>query len=223
MSTDEQHQQWNAVDDYFSDTLGLADPALEAALKASDAAGLPQIAVSAPAGRLLQLLARIQGARRILEIGTLGGYSTIWLARALPEGGELVSLEFDPKHAEVARGNIAAPDCPTRSRCGSGAALETLALLRQRGRRPLRSGLHRRRQGQQSALRPLGAGAGPSRHVIVVDNVVRDGGVADAASEDPSVRGTRRRWSTSPPSPGSPAPRSRPWAPRATTASPWPW
>src|SRR6202049_2805304 len=98
--------QWTEVDQYFSERLIPSDPILESALEASIAAGLPAIAVSPNQGKLLQILAQIVGARSILEIGTLGGYSTIWLARALPAGGRLITLESDPKHFEVARGNI---------------------------------------------------------------------------------------------------------------------
>src|SRR5206468_294728 len=94
---------WTAVDRYITDTLAPPDPALEAALVASAKAGLPDIQVTPAQGKLLQMLARLQKARAILEIGTLGGYSTIWLARALPQDGKLITLEADPKHAEVAR------------------------------------------------------------------------------------------------------------------------
>src|SRR5512141_3180295 len=97
---------WDRVDAYFEDVLGLADESLSAALAATAAAGMPAIAVSPAQGKLLHLLARTLGARRILEVGTLGGYSAIWLARALPEGGRLVSLEIDPRHAQVARANL---------------------------------------------------------------------------------------------------------------------
>src|SRR6266478_8298390 len=99
--------QWAAVDRYFSGQLCLSDPILDAVMAANKAAELPAIDVAANQGKLLQLLAQLAGARRILEIGTLGGYSTIWLARALPEGGRLITLEFSPKHADVARANIA--------------------------------------------------------------------------------------------------------------------
>src|SRR5947208_16715465 len=99
-------EQWTAVDRYLTDLLVPADPALEAALRDSAAAGLPPIHVSPSQGKLLHLLARLQGARTILEIGTLGGYSAIWLGRALPEGGRLITLESDPRHAEVARAHI---------------------------------------------------------------------------------------------------------------------
>src|ERR671916_72350 len=104
---DMTEELWTAVDRYFSDLLVAADPALEAALAASAAAGLPAINVSPVQGTFLHILARAIGARKVLEIGTLGGYSTIWLARALPNGGRVVSLEADPRHAEVARANIA--------------------------------------------------------------------------------------------------------------------
>src|SRR5580700_5564057 len=107
---------WTAVDQYITDMLAPRDPVLDAALRASETAGLPAIQVTPNQGKLLHLLARLQGARRILEIGTLGGYSTIWLARALPEGGRLITLEADPGYAEVARANI--------SRAGAGAMVD---------------------------------------------------------------------------------------------------
>src|SRR5438874_8342715 len=100
-------EQWTAVDRYINDLLISSDAALDAALKDSTAAGLPAINVSPSQGKMLHLLARSQGARKILELGTLGGYSTIWMARALPDNGRLITLEYDPKHAEVARANIA--------------------------------------------------------------------------------------------------------------------
>src|ERR1700721_2945866 len=100
-------EQWTAVDDYLTNCLALSDEALEAALAANRDAGLPSIDVSPCQGKMLHLLAQLRGARRILEIGTLGGYSTICMARALPEGGRVVTLEVNPKHAEVARANIA--------------------------------------------------------------------------------------------------------------------
>ena len=108
-------EQWTAVDRYICEHLLPEDPVLDAALQASDAAGLPPIAITPNQGRLLELLARIHGARRILELGTLGGYSTIWLARALPPDGRLVTLEADPAYAEVARANIAHAGFAARS------------------------------------------------------------------------------------------------------------
>src|SRR4051812_41266412 len=119
-------EQWNAVDRYYSDLLVRPDPALEEALKSSAAAGLPAINVSPNQGKLLYLLARSTGARRILEIGTLGGYSTIWLARGLPADGRLVTLEYEPKYAEVAKANIARAGLSGIVEIWVGPALETL-------------------------------------------------------------------------------------------------
>src|SRR5690242_8470725 len=124
-----ESQFWDDVDDYFTAHLAPEDEALRAALRDSEAAGLPSIAVTAPQGKLLQLLAQIQGARTILEFGTLGGYSTIWLARALPADGRLVSLEYDPKNAEVARRNLARAGLDKVAEIRVGAALDSLPLL----------------------------------------------------------------------------------------------
>src|SRR5579864_6054840 len=122
-------EQWNAVDRYIEEMLVPSDPALDASLKASAEAGLPTIQVSPAQGKLLQILAQAMGARRILEIGALGGYSTIWLARALPAAGCLVTLELNPKHAEVARSNIARAGLAGVVELRLGPALETLARL----------------------------------------------------------------------------------------------
>ena len=180
-------EQWDAVDGYFSGLLVGPDAELEAALDASDAAGLPQIAVSANQGKLLHLLARLRGARRILEIGTLGGYSTIWLARALPADGQLITLEYDPHHAEVARANIARAGLADRVEVRVGAALDTLPglegpfdLVFIDADKPNNPDYFR------AALRLSRPGS-----VIIVDNVVRGGRVADPDSRDPSVLGTR--------------------------------
>src|SRR3954451_10697977 len=128
-------EQWTAVDRYFTDLLLPADPALDGALQASAAAGLPAIHVSAAQGKLLHLLARVQGARRILEIGTLGGYSTIWLARALPAApaGRLITLEADPRRAEIARANIARAGLADVVDLRLGRAIETLPKLAAEG------------------------------------------------------------------------------------------
>ncbi len=129
-------EQWTAVDHYITDLLVPPDPALDAALQASAAAGLPPINVSPNQGKLLLLLAQLQGARAILEIGTLGGYSTIWLARALPAGGRLVTLEADPKHADVARANIARGPGGCR-RVAPWAGAGDVAAARRRELRPV--------------------------------------------------------------------------------------
>src|SRR5215471_5939409 len=129
-------EQWTAVDDYVSDELGLSDPELAAALKASQNAGLPAIQVSASQGKLLYLLAQIHRATRILEIGTLGGFSTIWLARALPTDGHLVTLEVSPEHASVARENLAQAALLKRVELRVGPALETLPQIEAEGHGP---------------------------------------------------------------------------------------
>ena len=129
-------ERWTAVDRYIGELLLPSDAALDAALQASAAAGLPPINVSPAQGKLLHLLAQVQGAQAILEIGTLGGYSTIWLARALPPGGRLITLEAEPKHAEVARANIARAGLADVVELRLGPALETLPQLAADGRGP---------------------------------------------------------------------------------------
>lgn len=180
-------QLWNDVDAYVGDLLLAPDAALEAALVANTAAGLPAIDVSPPQGKLLYLLARSIGARRILEIGTLGGYSTIWLARALPADGELVSLEIDPTHAAVARQNIARAAIAASVQVIDGPALETLPrldgpfdLVFVDADKPSNP------EYFTHALRLSRAGS-----VIIVDNVVRNGTVLDAEG-DANSRGARR-------------------------------
>ncbi len=184
--------QWTAVDHYLADLLIPADPALEAALRDSAAAGLPAINVSPTQGKLLHLLARLTGARTILEVGTLGGYSTIWLARALPAGGRLVTLESDPKHAEVARANIARAGLSGVVDLRLGKALDTLPQLAAEGRGPF--DLAFIDADKQSTADYFAWALKLSRRgsLIVVDNVVRKGAVADPATEDPAVRGMRR-------------------------------
>src|SRR5215831_14859510 len=122
-------EQWTAVDEYINEPVVGSDGALEAALEASTAAGLPAIAVSPPQGKLLHLLARAIGARKILELGTLGAYSTIWMARALPADGKVITLEYDPKHAEVARGNIARAGLASKVEIRLGRAIDSLPQL----------------------------------------------------------------------------------------------
>ncbi|MEU1261027.1 O-methyltransferase [Streptomyces cellulosae] len=184
---------WNAVDDYFTEQLlgGDPDDALEAALRESDAAGLPPIAVSPLQGKLLQLLARLQGARRVLEIGTLGGYSTIWLGRALPADGRLVTLEYDPRHAEVAVRNIARAGLAEQVEVRVGPALESLPRLADEQPPPfdlvfIDADKANNPHYVEWALRLTAAGS-----LIVLDNVVRGGRVADPDNSDPDVLGTR--------------------------------
>jgi predicted O-methyltransferase YrrM len=179
---------WTAVDDYWTGRLHDPDPVLDAALEANVAAGLPAIDVSPSLGRFLHLLARAAGARRVLEIGTLGGYSTIWLARAVGPEGAVVTCELDPHHAEVARANLARAGHGATVEIRTGPALGTLATLeppfdlafvdadKQSGADYVRECLR--------LVRPGG--------LVVVDNVVRGGRVVDAGSDDPGVVGTRR-------------------------------
>ena len=185
-------QSWTEVDDYLTQLYLPDDPALTAALAASAAAGLPDIQVSPLQGRLLMLLARMQGARRILEIGTLGGYSTIWLARGLAEGGRLTTLEVDPRHAEVACANLACAGVGDVVDVLVGPALDTLPRLASDGAGPfdlvfLDADKPNNPRYLEWALRLSRPGT-----AIVADNVVREGEVADPESTDPNVPGTRR-------------------------------
>jgi len=183
---------WTAVDRYISDLLVPADPALRAALEASAAAGLPEIQVTPALGKLLHLLVRLQGARSILEIGTLGGYSTIWMARAMPEGGRLITLEMDAKHAEVARANFKRAGLTDRIELRLGPALETLPKLAAEGLGPF--DLTFIDADKPSIPQYFAWALAHSRRgsLIVVDNVVRGGAVIDASSTDASIQGVRR-------------------------------
>jgi predicted O-methyltransferase YrrM len=183
---------WTVVDRYLTDHVVPPDPALDAALATSAAAGLPEIAVSANHGKLLHLLAKVQGARRILEIGTLGGYSTIWLARALPPGGHLITLESDPKHADVARANIGNAGFGRMVQVRVGAALDILPQLAAEGRGPFDLVFIDADKANTAPYFTWALTLSRPGSVIVVDNVVRDGAVADASSTDPGVQGMRR-------------------------------
>jgi predicted O-methyltransferase YrrM len=192
MSVSTSNDQWTAVDRYITDLLVPPDPALDAALQASAAAGLPAINVAPNQGKFLMLLAQIQGARNILEVGTLGAYSTIWLARALPADGHLITLEADPKHAEVARSNIARAGLAQVVELRLGPALETLPRLAAEGAGPFDLiFIDADKPGYPDyfrwALKLSRRGS-----VIIADNVVRDGAVIDPASDDPRVQGMRR-------------------------------
>lgn len=184
--------QWTEVDRYFSESLLPNDPILESALEASVAAGLPQINVSPNQGKLLQMLAQLVGARSILEIGTLAGYSSIWLARGLRPGGRLITLEVEPKHAEVARLNFARAGLAEVVELRLGSALETLPRLSSERRGPF--DLIFIDADKENIPGYFGWALKLSRpgSLIVVDNVVRNGAVLDADSSDPSVRGVRR-------------------------------
>ena len=185
-------ERWKAVDAYFNGRLIEPDGALDAALQASADAHLPAINVSPNQGKLLQLLAASCGARSILEVGTLGGYSTIWLARALPPNGRLITLEIDPRHAEVARGNIERSGLASIVELRVGRAGDTLAKMAAERRDPFDFVFIDADKTSNAdyfawALKLTRPGS-----LIVVDNVVRNGAVADPDNRDPGVEGVRR-------------------------------
>jgi predicted O-methyltransferase YrrM len=183
---------WTAVDRYLGDLLAPSDEHLDAALKANRKAGLPAIDVSLLQGKFLHVLVQMTQAKRVLEIGLLGGYSTIWMARALPRGGRIVSLEFSPKHADVARANLRRAGVLSRVEIRVGPALESLPVLASE-------------RGGKFDLIFIDADKGNNPHylewalklsrrgtVILVDNVARQGKIIDAKSADPDIQGTRR-------------------------------
>ncbi|MCX4761621.1 O-methyltransferase [Streptomyces sp. NBC_01275] len=186
-----ESQVWDAVDAYFTAHLAPDDEETAAALHESEAAGLPPISVTAAQGKLLQLLAQIQGARSILEIGTLGGYSTIWLARALPADGRLITLEYDPRHAEIATRNIARAGFDKQVEVRVGLALESLPRLADENPPPFDLVFIDADKANNAhyldwALRLTSTGS-----LIVVDNVVRGGRIADGDNADADVLGSR--------------------------------
>jgi predicted O-methyltransferase YrrM len=185
-------ETWKNVDQYLAALFIPDDPVMAAALAASAAGGLPPIHVSPLQGRMLQLLAQVQGAQRILEVGTLGGFSTLWLARALGPAGRIVTLELDPKHAEVARGTFRRAGLEGRIELRLGAAKDSLAAMVAAGEAPfdfifIDADKASIPDYYRSALQLSRPGS-----VIITDNVIRKGAVIDAGSEDPSVQGVRR-------------------------------
>lgn len=183
--------RWEAVDRYFGDLLLAKDPALEAALTESEAAGLPEIAVAPNQGALLNLLARAIGARRILEIGTLGGYSTVWLARALPTDGKLISLEVSSKHAEVARRNVNNAGLSGVVDVRVGRALDLLPGIAAAGEGPFDLMFVDADKPSNPEYFDWAVRLARKGSLIVIDNVVRGGAVADGDSFDPNVKGVR--------------------------------
>ena len=184
-------KRWNAVDAYFSETILGRDSVLEAALAANAAAGLPSIDVSPAHGKMLYLIARMAGAKKALEIGALGGYSSIWIARALPPEGRLLTLEAVARHADVARKNIERAGLSERVEVRQGAALESLPAIEAEGLGPFDFVFIDADKSNNPNY--LGWAMRLSRPgtVIVVDNVVRSGRIADGSSRDPDVTGTR--------------------------------
>jgi len=183
-------QLWTAVDEFISQMLVPADPALEAALADSDAASLPAINVTPNQGKFLHLLARIQGARRILEIGTLGGYSTIWLARALPADGKLFTLEANSRHAEIAQKNIDRAGLASLVELRLGPALDTLPQLTA----PFDFVFIDADKENNALYFDWAVKLSRKGTIIVADNVVREGKILDAASRDATIQGTRRLY-----------------------------
>lgn len=186
---------WSDVDSYFTQAVVHGDAVLADALKSTADAGMPHIEVSAPQGKLLMLLARIRGARTVLEIGTLGGYSTIWLARGIPADGRIVTLEFSPEHAAVARKNIEHAGMTEKVSILVGPALDTLPALEEAGLADdagafdlvfMDADKANNRNYLDWALKLTRPGS-----VIIIDNVVRGGDVVEAESDDPDIRGTR--------------------------------
>ena len=192
----EDQQLWSQVDLYIEGRIIGSDPALKAALEESDRSGLPKIAVSAAQGKMLHLLAKAIGAKQILEIGTLGGYSTIWLARALPERGKLISLEVDPRHAKVASANVAKAGIAERVEIRIGPAIESLPVLRAEvspgGGNPLFDMVFiDADKPSTTAYFEFAVEMTAPGGLIIVDNSVRHGRIADASDVDPNVIGMR--------------------------------
>lgn len=191
VSMAEKTELWTAVDNYIQQTLATNDAVLDGAVEANSAAGLPSIDVTPSQGKLLHLLALATRAKRILEIGTLGGYSTIWLARALPRGGRVVTLEREPKHAEVARANLKRAGMAKKVEVRVGAAAESLAELHSQGVKPFDLIFIDADKPNNAVYLDWALKLAKPGTLIFVDNVVREGALADAASGDPAVVGTR--------------------------------
>jgi predicted O-methyltransferase YrrM len=188
---------WSAVDDYIIEHLLSPDPALDAAVAASEAAGLPPIAITPNQGKLLELLARIHNAQSILELGTLGGYSTIWLARALPQDGQLVTLEREPRYAEVASANITNAGLTDMVQVRVGPALETLPELHDEGAGPFDLIFIDADKQNYPGYLEWSLKLSRVGTLIIGDNVVRGGAILDSdgsSAEDGGVAAGVRRF-----------------------------
>lgn len=183
---------WDAVDDYYTKAFGVSDPMLTRVLAASKKAGLPDIQVSPLQGRLLMMLAQAMGAKRILEVGTLGGYSTIWMARALPADGRLVTLEYEKLHADVATKNIAMAGFADKVQVRQGAGADSMAALLKEKAAPFDFVfIDADKSGYPTYLEWVLKLTKPGS-LIVADNMIRQGKVADAQSRDAAVQGARK-------------------------------
>jgi predicted O-methyltransferase YrrM len=185
-------EKWTAVDTYFDGLFAPSDEALNAALQATNAAGIPAINVSASQGKLLYVLARMRNVRSILEIGTLGGYSTIWLARALPADGKLISLELDSTHAAVARDNIARANLAVPVEVRVGKAIESLPQLDEEGAGPFDLVFIDADKASTPDYLSWAFRLTKLGSLIIIDNVVRNGAVSDPTSTDPNVQGIQK-------------------------------
>jgi len=183
---------WEAVDKFLDKMMIPHDPALEDALAAAAAAKLPAIQVSSVQGKFLQLLARILGARNVLEIGTLGGYSTLWMARALPEGGRIITLEADPKHADVAKKNFARAGVESKVELRLGKALDTLPQVAAEGLGPFDLFFIDANKSNMPEYFEWSLKLARKGSVIIADNVVREGAILDEKSKDADIQGIRR-------------------------------
>lgn len=183
---------WTAVDDYIVDKLLGNEGPSKTVLAANAAGGLPAIDVSPAQGKLLYLLAKAMGAKQVLEVGTLGGYSTIWLARALPAGGRVITLEIDVHHADVARANLADAEVAEQVEVRVGPALDSLADLAKEQVAPFDLVFIDADKKHNADYVDAAIGLARSGALIIVDNVVREGRVLDEDSADPNIRGTRR-------------------------------
>ncbi|MFT7827885.1 O-methyltransferase [Priestia megaterium] len=186
------YEIWNEVDLYMNNKLIQPDPILEEVLKANQEAGLPAIDVSPSQGKFLHLLASLKGAKRILEIGTLGGYSTIWLARALPKDGQLITLELNSQHAEVARANLKKAGVSHLVEVIVGPGLDTLAVLKDRRTEPFDLIFIDADKPNNPNYLKWALKLSKKGSLIICDNVVRQGHVVNAESEDENVKGIRQ-------------------------------
>jgi predicted O-methyltransferase YrrM len=183
---------WTFVDKYITETLIPSDAVLDSAVRASEEAGLPAIQVSPAQGKLLHLLAKSIGARNVLEIGTLGGYSTIWMARALPSGGRVITLEADPKHAEVSRSNFSRAGLSEVIELRLGPALDSLPKLATEKPAPFDFIFIDANKSTMDDYFDWALKFSHPGTMIIADNVIRDGGVIDAASTNADIQGVRR-------------------------------
>jgi len=184
--------QWSGIDEFLSGSLLGSDPVLDGALEASAAAGLPSIQITPCQGKLLQILAQLQGARSILEIGTLGGYSAIWLARALPAGGRVVTLEIDPRSAAVARANLARAGLESVVEVRVGRALDSLDAMIAERHAPFDLVFIDADKTSNADYFRRALDLSHPGSLIVIDNAVRGGAIVDAGDHSPDVEGTRR-------------------------------